>query len=64
MDYKYGYTIDELIEELETIKLNIGTGDVEVMLTQLSDNDVEWNAHISAVETEGNDLGETIVKVY
>ena len=60
-----GYTIDELIEELENLKLNLGTGDIEVMLPQVGeDEETEWNAHISFVQTGENDSGETIVKVY
>jgi hypothetical protein len=60
-----GYTIDELIEELENIKLNLGTGDAEVMLVESSENgERQWNCHICIIETDENENGETIVKIY
>jgi hypothetical protein len=60
-----GYTINELIEELENLKLNFGTGDIEVTLPQIGDDEeTEWNAHISFIETGENDSGEAIVKIY
>jgi hypothetical protein len=66
MEYEYsGLTIDELIAELEELKLNLGSGDIEVTLPQVADDDeAEWNAHISFIQTGENELGETIVKIY
>lgn len=62
---KTSYTINELIEELQNLKLNLGTGDVEVALPQLSEDGTRsWNAHICFVEADENESGETIVKVY
>ena len=67
MESEYGYTLDELITELENVRLNFG-GDIEVMLPQITDeedgSETHWNAHICEVEVDENDLGETIVKIF
>lgn len=64
----WGYTINELIHELEVMRLNLGTGEVEVMLpqsiTEENGSITEYDAHIAVIQSSENKLGETIVVIY
>jgi hypothetical protein len=65
---RIGFTIDELIEELQIIKMELG-GNVRVVMPQVGDKNeiddclLEWDANIENLFTEINDNGEMVVKL-
>jgi hypothetical protein len=64
--YENGVLISKLISELENLKIEYG--DIEVVLPQTIDekdgSETDYNAHVSIVEVDENDLGEAVVKIY